>query len=152
MENKLSNLVELKIDGIINRETYEEKYNDATSQIEKLKEEQEQLGNAYEEQKELENKMKSFRKIFDNNELLEKFDREIFENVIDKVIVGKIDESGIKNPYSVTFIFKTGLQLEENCKVKKPNGIHGIKDDIVYSYNGDDTRGVCDSTIYQVNY
>lgn len=34
------------------------------------------------------------------------------------------------NPYSVTFIFKISLQLEENCTVKKLNGIQGIKDDI----------------------
>ncbi|SKC77468.1 recombinase family protein [Maledivibacter halophilus] len=141
LENKLSKLVELNIDGIINKETYEAKYHDTTSEIEKLKDEQDQLGNAYEEQKELEKKMKSFRKVFDNNELLEKFDREIFENIIDKVVIGKVDESGIRNPYSVTFIFKTGLQLEEDCTVKKPNGIHGIKDETVYSYNGIDTCG-----------
>ncbi|SKC73489.1 hypothetical protein [Maledivibacter halophilus] len=133
--------MELNIDGIINKETYEDKYHNTTSEIKRLKEEQEQVGNAYEEQKELEKKMKSFRKIFDNNELLEKFDREIFENVIDEVIIGKVDESGTRNPYSVTFIFKTGLQLEEDCTVKKPNGIHGIKDGIVYSYNGNDTCG-----------
>ena len=40
----------------------------------------------------------------------------------------------IQMQYSVTFIFKTGVQLEEDCTVKKPNGIHGIKGDIVYSY------------------
>ncbi len=38
--------------------------------------------------------------------VLEMFDREIFENVIDKVIIGKVDESGIRNPYSVTFLKK----------------------------------------------
>jgi len=78
--------------------------------------------------------------IFDSNELLKKFDREIFENVIDKVIIGKVDDQSIRNPYSVTFIFKTGLELEEDCTVKKPKGIHNIKDDIVYSYNEADTH------------
>ncbi len=142
LENKLGKLVELNVDGIINRETYEEKYHNTASEIEELKQEESQLGNAYEEQRELENKMKSFRKVFENNKLLEKFDREIFENVIDKVIIGKVDETGKKNPYSVTFIFKTGLQLEEDCSVKKPNGIHGRKDDTVYSYNGNGSCGV----------
>jgi hypothetical protein len=52
-------------------------------------------------------------KIIEDNEFLEKFDREIFESVIDKVIAGKIDENGNVNPYSITFIFKTGLEIEK---------------------------------------
>lgn len=41
------------------------------------------------------------------------FDREIFENVIDVVIFGKVDESGIRNPYSVTFV------LHKNHRILK---------------------------------
>lgn len=77
---------------------------------------------------------------FDKNELLDEFDREIFENVIDKIIVGKVDEEGKENPYSITFIFKTGLQLEEDCSPKKALGIHSREHNIVYSHYGYDTN------------
>lgn len=140
LENKLGKLVELNIEGIINKETYEDKYRITSEELSKLKSELEQLDDAFEEQKILESKMKSFRLAFDKNELLEEFDREIFENVIDKVIVGKVDENGKENPYSVTFVFKTGMELEEDCSTKKDKGIHDNSNDIMYSHYGDDTR------------
>lgn len=37
----------------------------------------------------------AFRKLFEDNKFLEEFDREIFETVIDKILVGKIDEDGV---------------------------------------------------------
>jgi len=147
IETKLGKLVELNIEEIINKETYEEKYTVASTELEKLKEELGHLDGAFEEQKELEKKMKSFRLAFDKNELLEEFDREIFENVIDKVIIGKVDEDGKENPYSVTFIFKTGMQLEGDCSTKKAKGIHNESNNIMYSHYGDDTCGVyCTTT------
>jgi hypothetical protein len=146
IETKLGKLVELNIEGIINKETYEEKYIVASTELEKLKEELGHLDGAFEEQKELEKKMKSFRLAFDKNELLEEFDREIFENVIDKVIIGKVDEDGKENPYSVTFIFKTGMQLEGDCSTKKAKGIHNESNDFMYSHYGDDTCGDSSAT------
>lgn len=137
---KLGKLVEMNLEGIINKETYEEKYHATTKRLEELKEEANSLDGTHEQEKLLKDKLKSFRKAFDNNELLEVFDREVFENSIDKVIIGKTDESGKVNPYSVTFVFKAGMELEEDVSVKKTKGIHGNNKDVVYSYYADDTR------------
>ena len=41
--------------------------------------------------------------------MLEEFDRGIFESIIEKVIVGGYDENGEKDPYKITFIYKTGF-------------------------------------------
>lgn len=136
---KLSKLVEMNLEGIINKETYEEKYHATTKKLKELKEEANSLDGAHEQEKLLKDKLKSFRKAFDNNELLEVFDREIFENSIDKVIIGKTDESGNVNPYSVTFVFKAGMELEEDLSVKKTKGIHGNNEETMYSYCADDT-------------
>ncbi|MBS4537387.1 hypothetical protein GOQ27_02875 [Clostridium sp. D2Q-11] len=138
---KLSKLAEMNLEGIINKETYEEKYHATTKRLEELKEEANSLDGTHEQEKLLKDKLKSFRKAFDNNELLEVFDREVFENSIDKVIIGKTDESGKVNPYSVTFVFKAGMELEEDVSVKKTKGIHGNNKDVVYSYYADDTCG-----------
>lgn len=133
-------IVEMNLEGIINKETYEEKYHATTKKLKELKEEANSLDGAHEQEKLLKDKLKSFRKAFDNNELLEVFDREIFENSIDKVIIGKTDESGNVNPYSVTFVFKAGMELQEDVSVKKTKGIHGNDEETVYSYCADDTR------------
>jgi DNA invertase Pin-like site-specific DNA recombinase len=139
-DNNLSRLVELNIDGLITKEEYEKKYTNIIKKLENLKEKQQSLESDYKEQDYLKKKINSFKSIFNSNQLMTEFDREIFENVIDVVILGKADESGIKNPYSVTFVFKTGLKVEEDCTAKKSLGIHE-SDDFVCSYSRDDTRG-----------
>ena len=44
--------------------------------------------------------------------MLQEFDRGIFESIIEKVIVGGYDEEGNKDPYKITFIYKTGFKNE----------------------------------------
>ena len=43
---------------------------------------------------------------------MEEFDRGIFESIIEKVIVCGYDEDGNKDPYKITFIYKTGFKNE----------------------------------------
>ena len=47
-----------------------------------------------------------------NYQILEEFDRHVFESIIEKVIIGGIDKDGNKDPYMITFIYKTGLEHE----------------------------------------
>ncbi|GMQ62085.1 hypothetical protein [Vallitalea maricola] len=54
------------------------------------------------------------------------------KNVIDKVIIGKVDESGIKESLFSNFCFQ-GLIVGEDYTSKKSLGIHK-SDDFVYSY------------------
>ena len=37
------------------------------------------------------------------------FDPVVFESIIEKVIIGEVDEQDNKNPYKITFVFKTGI-------------------------------------------
>ena len=80
-------------------------------------------------EKDFKNRMKAFREIYEKNKPLKEFDRKIFESVVDKIILGKTYENGENNPYSVTFIFKTGFETEEKCKTKK-NKSEECKSDI----------------------
>lgn len=38
--------------------------------------------------------------------MLDKFDRVVFESIVDKVIVGDINEDGTVDPYKLTFVLK----------------------------------------------
>ena len=38
--------------------------------------------------------------------MLDKFDRVVFESIVDKVIVGEISEDGTIDPHKLTFVLK----------------------------------------------
>ena len=64
------------------------------------------------EERTLQKRIADFKKALSHNEVLEEFDRGIFESIIEKVIVGGYDENGEKDPYKITFIYKTGFKNE----------------------------------------
>ena len=97
-----------------------------------------------------------FRKALSQNEVLEEFDRGIFESIIEKVIVGGYDENGEKDPYKITFIYKTGFKNEIGNAKKRFGKSAGVGDRVkkmcsdvsdkvkdVYSNISDNTRGNC---------
>lgn len=136
VENKLGKLVDMRVDDIIDKDTYEAKYTELKNQMEKLKSDQTDLKSSLTERNDLKKRMKAFREIYEKNEPLKEFDRQIFESVVDQVILGKTYEDGENNPYSVTFIFKTGFEMEGKCKTKKAKSPH----EELCSYYEHDTR------------
>ena len=92
--------------------------------------------------------------------MLEEFDRGIFESIIEKVIVGGYDEDGNKDPYKITFIYKTGFKNEigkakerfdksKSVSDKAKELCSHIVDEVkgVCSYVSDNTCGVCRSAV-----
>lgn len=131
IENNINKLVDLYLEKILSKEDFENKYSELLNELEKVKVKEEELQTITSKEDNLKDRIDTFRKLFENNEILKEFDREIFESVIEKIIVGEIDEDGNNNPYSVTFIFKTGLVIEKNDKYSN-----------LYSYPTHDTCGV----------
>jgi hypothetical protein len=54
--------------------------------------------------------MKDFKSMLERKEVLKDFDRYVFESIVEKVIVGEIDEDGKVDPYKLTFVYKTGFK------------------------------------------
>lgn len=54
--------------------------------------------------------MKTFKTMVERKEVLKAFDRYVFESIVEKVIVGEIDENGDVDPYKLTFVYKTGFE------------------------------------------
>jgi len=65
-------------------------------------------------------RLAEFRKTLQNNQVLEYFDRYVFESIVDKVIVGGIEEDGTIDPHSLVFIYKTGLIDNQDGSKFKP--------------------------------
>ena len=61
-------------------------------------------------------RLNKFKSLFKNIDIMPKFDKDVFECLIDKVIIGEVVENGTINPYTIRFICKNGTQI--NCKDK----------------------------------
>jgi hypothetical protein len=72
--------------------------------LEELNETRKEMQLSLEGEKSISNRIKNFRKTFD---------RELFESLIEKVVVGKEYLEGNPQPYSICFILKTGLKFDE---------------------------------------
>ena len=68
-----------------------------------------ELEQQYNSENSLQKRLKDFKKALQKNQTLEEFDREIFESIVEKVIIGGYDENGKEDPYKIIFIYKTGL-------------------------------------------
>ena len=51
-------------------------------------------------------RMSELRETLENEDILDVFDRTVFESIVDKVYVGGYEEDGTPDPYKLTFILK----------------------------------------------
>lgn len=119
VEQKRNKLVDMRLEETIDKATYEKKYSELESVLEGLSIEREQLEQSSNEEINMEKRVEHFRKVLENNEILTTFDRCVFESIIDKVIIGEIDENGNTNPYKLTFVYKTGFSNAVHSKMYK---------------------------------
>lgn len=141
------NYMDIRVDELIDKQTYEEKYTELSTKLEKLKADRCALQVSMNDTTDLKKRMKAFRDVFEKNEPLKEFDRLVFESVVEQIILGKVDENEVKKPHHLTFIFRTGFKTESNLKSKKDKGKikaktekNGADDTKLCSYSADDTR------------
>lgn len=141
IEIKLKKLVDMRIDDVIDKETYEERYLEFSERMAKLKNDKMDVEVTFDEEKTLNKRIDTFRKIFERNKSLDEFDPIAFKSIVDRVIVGDVDENGNKNPYMITFVFKTGLKADADCSGKKISS----SSKKACSHSAHDTCGMCSS-------
>lgn len=117
---------------------YEKKLSEVNAQLGMLEQQ-------YDNEGSLQRRLVDFRKALSKNQILEGFDRGIFESIIEKVIVGGYDENGEKDPYKIIFIYKTGFKNEiGNAKErfgKKSKAVEKAKE--MCSHIADEVKDVC---------
>ena len=68
-------------------------------------------------QKDVGKRMASLKKVLSDGNILEEFDRVVFESIVDKVIVGETNDDGTVNPFKLTFVMKgNGISVVPNAK------------------------------------
>lgn len=121
LENKLKKLADLQIDGIIDKDTYEIKYGELIGDIDNLRKQKLALEVVLDDENSVKARLETFKKLFNNNVLLEEFDPDVFESIVDEIILGGYDDD-IPNPFILTFVFKTGFKETIDISDIKKNG------------------------------
>ena len=75
-----------------------------------MENEQEQLKSRLEDEKRIDSGIEKIRKIFQNESIIEKFDKDVFDALVYKVIIGETTKNGENDPYAIKFIFKSGFE------------------------------------------
>ncbi len=119
LEQKRCKLIDLCLDEKIDRATYEQKYAELDTSLTALLEEKAQLEQSAQEEIDLGKRLEHFRKVLRTNELLPSFDRNVFESIVDKIIISTDADPENPNPYKLTFVYKTGFQNTVQSKMHK---------------------------------
>jgi DNA invertase Pin-like site-specific DNA recombinase len=124
LTQKRRKLLDTYLDCKVDEETYELKLADLTEKTEILLSERNALQKSTTGSVTLQERLKVFRKLLEQNGVITEFSREIFESVIEKVIVGTTLEDGTPDPYMLTFIYKTGYgdEFDSGSLIPKRRG------------------------------
>jgi len=106
MESKRKKLTDMLLDDKITKEAYDAKYNELTRKINQVKGERALYSANVEAQQHISRRMREIRACIAEADMLDKFDRVVFESIVEKVIVGDISEDGTIDPYKLTFVLK----------------------------------------------
>ena len=106
VESKRKKLTDMLLDDKITKEAYDAKYNELTRKINQAKGERALYSANVEAQQHISRRMWEIRTCISEADMLDKFDRVVFESIVEKVIVGDISEDGTIDPYKLTFVLK----------------------------------------------
>ena len=142
---KRKKLLDNYLKGIIEQDIYEETDVELKTELTNTRAKLEYLQQQSDEKSSLQRRLSDFKKALSHNEVLEEFDRGIFESIVEKVIVGGLDEDGNKDPYKITFIYKTGFKNEIGNAKERFGKSSGIGDKVkkMCSDISDEVKGVC---------
>lgn len=112
-------LLDVRLAKVIDNEVFEEKSARINKKIELLETEADKIRDYISHRDKVKDRVEKFKTIFQKNSVLEEFDADVFESIIDKIIIGRRNDDGSIDPYEVRFILKTGDELTDTLPIKK---------------------------------
>lgn len=112
---KLSKLVDMKLEGIIDKDTYVKKEKEIKMQITELEEKITNLQNQENTNNNIAKKIKEIEKIVNAPTSLKEFDKEVFDSIVERIVIGEDDS----DEQVIRFILKTGVEYKckENSRI-----------------------------------
>ena len=90
---KRKKLLENYLEGVVAKDIYEETDMGYEKKLSEINAQLSMLEQQYDDESSLQRRLADFKKALSQNQVLEEFDRGIFESIIEKVIVGGYDEN-----------------------------------------------------------
>ena len=106
LESRKSRMTDMLIDGTITKEVFDEKMLEFKRKLHVLSDKRQLLLESINTKNEIDKRMSELRETLENEDILDVFDRTVFESIVDKVYVGGYEEDGTPDPYKLTFILK----------------------------------------------
>ena len=139
---KRKKLLDSYLDGTVSKEVYEDADIDCEKKLTEVRAQIDVMDAKLNDEKSIKQRVDEFRKALSQNQVREEFDRGIFESIVEKVIVGGYDEEGKKDPYRVTFIYKTGFKNSVNNSKDRFDKSQKGKSEKMSSHNSDEVKDV----------
>ena len=120
LRDKLSKLVDMKLDGVIDNDVYIDKEREIKNQINNIEENKNELLRQKDLNDSLSNRINAIESIIQDSNELDEFDSETFNNVIEQIIIGEIGEDDTPNPNVFRFVLKNGTDIKlKKCIINK---------------------------------
>ena len=120
LKEKIDKLIDLNLNGTITLEILKDKKAKLQNKINKIEKEQKHLQIEVEDSNSLNQGLNKFKSLFKDDEIMSEFDKDVFELMIEKVIIGEKEANGNINPRVITFILKSGNEIK--CQEGKNKG------------------------------
>lgn len=124
---KLNNLLDMHLEGKIDFETFEKKRDTLQNQLSEKKIEIEALEDIGNSKLDLEDRIAFMREKLETETTIKEFDRQVFESIVDYVIVGGYNEEGNADPSMITFVYRTGFKDRKDANHFKPERLNAAK-------------------------
>ena len=111
-QDKLLELVDLKLEKVIDKDTYMLKEKELKENLDSINCKLQDIEKANNENKDVYNRLKVIEKIINEPTILTEFNRETFDTIIDKIVVGEVSENGEVIPNVIRFVLKTGKEYK----------------------------------------
>ena len=123
LKEKIDKLIDLNLNGTITLEILQEKKAKLQNKINNIEKEQEHLQLELEDSISLNQGLNKFKTLFKDNEIMPEFDKDVFELMIEKVIIGEKESNGEINPRVITFILKFGNKIKCEDSTTEKNSV-----------------------------
>lgn len=112
LEKRLSNLIDMKLDDFDNKDAYISKENEINEQLKKVTSQIQEFETINTNNKNISKQLEIVEEILNTKKTIEDFDRDTFDNLVEKIIVGTKDDEGNIIPNVVNFVLKVGTEYK----------------------------------------
>jgi hypothetical protein len=151
LDQKMQRLLDMHLEQQIDFGTYEDKKMEIIKEQQLKTTELKRLQGEADVEKDLRKRLDAMRKLLSEAPILKEFDRNVFESIVEKVIVGGYDDEGNADPSMITFVYKTGFEDKKNgddfkpprrnSKAKKLPSLPKNEEDKLSQLSSDEARG-----------